>query len=57
MSNKGEDSFQKDWEDTMKSKVEQRKKGAKPPFFKNNAQGQTTLMDPRISEIVGQNSW
>jgi hypothetical protein len=30
---KGRLTFQKAWEDKMKSKVEQRKKGIKPPFF------------------------
>jgi hypothetical protein len=41
----------------MKSKVEKRKKGVKPPFFRNTAQGQMTLQEPRVSETVGQNSW
>jgi hypothetical protein len=41
----------------MKSKVEQRKKGAKPPFFRNTVQGQPTLKEPRMSETVGKNPW
>jgi hypothetical protein len=41
----------------MKSKVEQRKKGVKPPFFRNFAQGQTTLQKPGMLETVGQKSW
>jgi hypothetical protein len=36
---RGRLTFQKAWEDKMKSKVEQRKKGAKPPFFKKTVQG------------------
>jgi hypothetical protein len=32
----GKPTFEKAWEDKMKSKVEQRKKGNKPPFFRNN---------------------
>jgi hypothetical protein len=54
---RGRPTFQKAWEDKMKSKVEQRKKGAKPPFFRNTVQGQTTLQEPRMSETVGQKSW
>jgi hypothetical protein len=30
--------FQKSWNDKMKGKKDQRKKGFKPPFFKNNSQ-------------------
>jgi hypothetical protein len=36
---KGRLNFQKAWEDKKKSKVEQRKKGTKPPFFRNITQG------------------
>jgi hypothetical protein len=36
-------TFQKAWEDKMKSKVEQRKNRAKTPFFRNTTQGQSTL--------------
>ena len=50
-------TFQKAWEDKMKSKVDQRKKGAKPLFFRNNMQGKPTLKEPKISDIVGQNPW
>jgi hypothetical protein len=35
----GRPNFQKAWEDKMKRKVEQRKKGIKPPIFRNTAQG------------------
>jgi hypothetical protein len=31
-------SFKKSWNDKMKGKMDQRKKGFKPPFFKNNTQ-------------------
>jgi hypothetical protein len=37
---RGRSNFQKEWEDKMKSKVEQRKKGAKTLFFRNTAQAQ-----------------
>jgi hypothetical protein len=33
---KSRPTFQKAWEDKKKFKVDQRKKGAKPPFFRNN---------------------
>jgi hypothetical protein len=33
---KGIPTFQKYWEDKKKSKMEQRKKGAKPPLLRNN---------------------
>jgi hypothetical protein len=36
---KGRLTFQKDWEDKIKRKVEQRKKGTKTPFFRNITQG------------------
>jgi hypothetical protein len=39
----GRPIFQKASEDKMKNKVEQRKKGAKPSFFRNTTQGQSTL--------------
>jgi hypothetical protein len=34
----------------MKSKVEQRKKGTEPPFFRNTAQGQPTSKEPIMIE-------
>ena len=37
---KARPTFQKSWEDKKKFKMDQRKKGAKPPFFINNPQGQ-----------------
>jgi hypothetical protein len=36
--NKGRLVFQKTWNDKMKGNKEKRKKGSKPPFFKNNSQ-------------------
>jgi hypothetical protein len=36
---KSRPTFQKDWEDKRKFKMDQRKKGSKPPFLKNNPQG------------------
>jgi hypothetical protein len=38
----------------MKNKVEQRKKGTKPPFFRNTAQGQPTPKECRMMETVGE---
>jgi hypothetical protein len=37
---KSRPTFKKAWEDKNKFKVDQRKKGSKPPFFQNNPQGQ-----------------
>ena len=34
--------------------MDQRKKGTKPPFFRNNTQGQPTSREPRTIEIGGQ---
>jgi hypothetical protein len=34
--------------------MDQRKKGAKPPFFKNNPQGQPTSREPRTIETRGK---
>jgi hypothetical protein len=41
----------------VKIKVDQRKKGDKPPFFRNIMQGASTLQEPRMSKTMGQNSW
>jgi hypothetical protein len=54
---RGRLNFQKDWEGKMKSKVEQRKNGPKPPFFINIVQGKTTLKESRMMEIVEKNPW
>jgi hypothetical protein len=34
--------------------MEQRKKGTKPPFFRNNPQGQPTSREPRMIETGGK---
>jgi hypothetical protein len=34
--------------------MEQRKKGTKPPFFRNNSQGQLASKEPRMTETLGQ---
>jgi hypothetical protein len=36
----------------MKIKVEQRKKGNMPPFFRNTAQGQPTSKESRMTEAM-----
>jgi hypothetical protein len=36
----------------MKSKVEQRKKGTKPPFFINIAQGHPISKEPIMTEVM-----
>jgi hypothetical protein len=46
---RGRLTFQKVWEDKMKIKVEQRKKGHKPSFLRNTAQGKPTPKEPRMS--------
>jgi hypothetical protein len=51
---KARPTFQKSWEDKKKVKVDQRKKGSKPPFFGNNPQGQQTPREPRMIETRGQ---
>jgi hypothetical protein len=51
---KGRETYQKSWEDNEKSNMEQRKKGTKPPFFKNNSRGQPTSKESRITEKLGK---
>jgi hypothetical protein len=51
---KGKPTFQKYWEDKKKFKMDQRKKGTKPPFFKNSPQGQPTSREPRMIETSGR---
>jgi hypothetical protein len=51
---KARPNFQKSWEDKNKFKMDQRKKGNKPPFFKNNPQRQPTSREPRTIEVGGQ---
>jgi hypothetical protein len=45
-------TFQKASEEKMKIKVEQRKKGTKPAFFKNIAQRQPISKEPRMTEAM-----
>jgi hypothetical protein len=47
-------TFQKAWEDKNNFKMDHRKKVTKPPFFKNNPQGQPTSREPRMMETGGQ---
>lgn len=51
---KARPTFQKYWEDKNKFNMEQRKKGSKPPFFRNNPQGQKTRREPRTIDTGGQ---
>jgi hypothetical protein len=48
---KSRPTFQKDWEEKTKFKVDQRKKGSKPPFFRNNPQGQQTPREAKTIEV------
>jgi hypothetical protein len=47
-------SFQRAWEDNKKFKVDQRKKGAKPPFFKINPQGQKMPKEVKMIDTGSQ---
>jgi hypothetical protein len=47
-------TFWKAWEDKKKFKMDQRKKGTKPPFFRNSPQGQPSFREPRKAEVGGQ---
>jgi hypothetical protein len=51
---KGKTTYQKSWEDKKKSKMEQRKKGTKPPFFRNNYKEQPTSKEFRMTKTLGQ---
>ena len=46
--------FQKAWEDNKKLNMDQRKKGATPPLFINNPQGQQTPKEPRMIDTRSQ---
>jgi hypothetical protein len=41
----------------MKSKVDQRKKGDNPPFFRNTLQGHPNPKESRMTKTMGKNSW
>jgi hypothetical protein len=47
-------TFQKAWDDLNKFRKEQRKKGNKPPFFRNSPQGQPYFREPRKAEVGEQ---
>jgi hypothetical protein len=47
-------TFQKSWEYKNKFKMDQRKKGTKPPFFRYNTQGHPTSREPKTIETWGQ---
>jgi hypothetical protein len=55
---RGRPVFQKSWNDKMKGKKDQRKKGFKPPFFKNNSQenqqGQSTQNEHKTADSFGK---
>jgi hypothetical protein len=34
--------------------MDQRKKGTKPPFFRNNSQGQPTFKEQKMTEEIGK---
>jgi hypothetical protein len=51
---KGNPTFQKAWEDKKKFNRDLRKKGSKPPFFRNNPQGQPTFREPKMAEVGGK---
>jgi hypothetical protein len=53
---RGRPTFQRAWEDRKKSMMDQRKKGIKPPFFRNNSQGKTTFKEPRMIETIEKRS-
>jgi hypothetical protein len=51
---KGRPSLHKYWEYKRKYKMEQRNKGAKKPFFRDNPQGQPASREPKMIEIGGE---
>jgi hypothetical protein len=51
---KARPTFQKSLEDKNKFNMDKRKKVTKPPFFRNNPQGQPTSREPRTIEIGGE---
>jgi hypothetical protein len=42
------------WEDKKKIQMDQRKKGTKPPFFRNNPQGKPSFREPRMADVGEQ---
>ena len=57
---RGRSFFQKYWNEKMKGKKEQRHKGFKPPFFRNNSQanqqGQSTQNEQKTTYSFGKMS-
>jgi hypothetical protein len=51
---RGRPTFQNAWEDKKKRNMEQRRKGTKPPFFRNNSQGQPAPKEPKMIETMGK---
>jgi hypothetical protein len=47
-------TFQKAWEDKNKFNMDQRKKGTKPPFFRNRPHGKPSFREPGKAEVGGQ---
>jgi hypothetical protein len=47
-------TFQKAWEDDKKFNMDQRKRGDKPPFFRNNPQWQQIHKETRVIDIGSQ---
>jgi hypothetical protein len=51
---KGNPTFQISWEDKKNFKRDLRKKGKKPPFFKNSPQGKPYFREHRMAEVGGK---
>jgi hypothetical protein len=51
---RGRPYFKKECEDKKKGNMEQRKKGHKPPFFRNNSQGNPTPNETRMKKTLGK---
>ena len=47
-------TFRKASENKKKFQMDQRKKGTKPPFFRNIPQGQPSFREPRKAKVGGQ---
>jgi hypothetical protein len=56
--NKGRPTFQKAWDDKKRGKMDQRKKGFKPPFIRNNSQayqqGKPTQGEHKMTDSLGK---
>jgi hypothetical protein len=47
-------TFRKALDDKKKFQMDQRKKGTKPPFFRNSHQGKPSFREPRIADVGEQ---